>query len=113
MVSARRRHFQRGNRDRSRHFRPDHSYFGFKMAEVTCPMLYFDAPSSIDFRRSVKYGVGWGSLADRGPTGGEVTGSAGAQALIVMSRCFSEWDGQALRTMEPLRKSLLHRASGS
>jgi glycosyltransferase involved in cell wall biosynthesis len=34
------------------------AYFGFKMAEVTCPTLYFDEASSINFRRSVKYGVG-------------------------------------------------------
>jgi glycosyltransferase involved in cell wall biosynthesis len=32
--------------------------FGFKIAEVTCPTLYFDDASSISFRRSVKYGFG-------------------------------------------------------
>src|SRR5580765_1150289 len=34
------------------------AYFGFKMAEVTCPTLYFTDASSINFRRSVKYGFG-------------------------------------------------------
>jgi hypothetical protein len=33
-------------------------YFGFKIAEVTCPTLYFEEASSINFRRSVKYGFG-------------------------------------------------------
>jgi glycosyltransferase involved in cell wall biosynthesis len=33
-------------------------YFGFKIAEVTCPTLYFEEASSINFRRSVKYGMG-------------------------------------------------------
>jgi glycosyltransferase involved in cell wall biosynthesis len=32
--------------------------FGFKIAEVTCPTAYFDEASSINFRRSVKYGLG-------------------------------------------------------
>jgi glycosyltransferase involved in cell wall biosynthesis len=34
------------------------AYFGFKIAEVTCPTLYFDEASSINFQRSVKYGIG-------------------------------------------------------
>jgi len=34
------------------------AYFGFRIAEITCPTLYFDEASSINFRRSVKYGVG-------------------------------------------------------
>jgi glycosyltransferase involved in cell wall biosynthesis len=34
------------------------AYFGFKMAEITCPTLYFDDASSINFKRSVKYGFG-------------------------------------------------------
>ena len=33
-------------------------YFGFKIAEVTCPTLYFEEASSINFQRSVKYGFG-------------------------------------------------------
>jgi glycosyltransferase involved in cell wall biosynthesis len=33
-------------------------YFGFKIAEVTCPTKYFTDASSINFRRSVKYGFG-------------------------------------------------------
>ena len=32
--------------------------FGFRIAEVTCPTSYFDEASSINFRRSVVYGVG-------------------------------------------------------
>jgi len=31
---------------------------GFEIAEVTCPTKYFDEASSINFRRSVKYGLG-------------------------------------------------------
>jgi glycosyltransferase involved in cell wall biosynthesis len=34
------------------------AYFGFRIAEVTCPTLYFEEASSINFRRSVKYGFG-------------------------------------------------------
>ena len=39
-------------------------YFGFDIAEVTCPTKYFEEASSISFRRSVKYGFGvlWTSL---------------------------------------------------
>lgn len=33
-------------------------YAGFEIAEVTCPTKYFDEASSINFRRSVKYGLG-------------------------------------------------------
>ena len=32
--------------------------FGFKISEVTCPTLYFEDASSINFSRSVKYGFG-------------------------------------------------------
>lgn len=31
---------------------------GFKVAEITCPTKYFDEASSINFLRSLKYGVG-------------------------------------------------------
>jgi len=34
------------------------AYFGFKIAEVTCPTAYFEEASSISFRRSVTYGFG-------------------------------------------------------
>jgi glycosyltransferase involved in cell wall biosynthesis len=34
------------------------AYFGLRIAEVTCPTLYFPDASSINFRRSVKYGFG-------------------------------------------------------
>ncbi|MGC9983737.1 MAG: glycosyltransferase family 2 protein [Polyangia bacterium] len=34
------------------------AYFGFRIAEVTCPTLYFEEASSIGFRRSVRYGIG-------------------------------------------------------
>lgn len=33
-------------------------YFGFRIAEVTCPTLYFKEASSIGFGRSVRYGLG-------------------------------------------------------
>jgi glycosyltransferase involved in cell wall biosynthesis len=33
-------------------------YAGFEIAEITCPTKYFDDASSINFRRSVKYGMG-------------------------------------------------------
>lgn len=33
-------------------------YAGFEIAEITCPTKYFKEASSINFRRSLKYGVG-------------------------------------------------------
>jgi glycosyltransferase involved in cell wall biosynthesis len=33
-------------------------YGGFAIAEVTCPTKYFEEASSINFRRSMKYGIG-------------------------------------------------------
>jgi glycosyltransferase involved in cell wall biosynthesis len=33
-------------------------YFGFRIGEVSCPTRYFDEASSINFRRSVVYGLG-------------------------------------------------------
>jgi hypothetical protein len=33
-------------------------YRGFEIGEVTCPTKYFDEASSINFSRSVKYGLG-------------------------------------------------------
>jgi glycosyltransferase involved in cell wall biosynthesis len=33
-------------------------YYGFEIAEITCPTKYFPEASSINFRRSVKYGMG-------------------------------------------------------
>jgi len=33
-------------------------YAGFEIAEITCPTKYFDGASSINFKRSVKYGLG-------------------------------------------------------
>ncbi len=32
--------------------------FNFRIGEISCPTLYFDEASSINFRRSVKYGFG-------------------------------------------------------
>jgi glycosyltransferase involved in cell wall biosynthesis len=42
-------------------------HFGFRVAEVTCPTRYDEESSSIDFRRSVRYGLGvvWTSLRVR------------------------------------------------
>lgn len=34
------------------------AYAGFKIGEVSCPTKYFDEASSINFSRSVKYGLG-------------------------------------------------------
>lgn len=34
------------------------AYFGFSIGEVSCPTKYFDDASSINFRRSVTYGLG-------------------------------------------------------
>src|SRR5204862_5998502 len=33
-------------------------YFGFRMGEVSCPTKYFEEASSINFSRSVTYGLG-------------------------------------------------------
>ena len=33
-------------------------YFGFQIGEVSCPTKYFEEASSINFRRSLQYGVG-------------------------------------------------------
>lgn len=33
-------------------------HFGFRIGEVSCPTKYFEDASSINFRRSVKYGIG-------------------------------------------------------
>lgn len=33
-------------------------YKGYEVAEITCPTKYFDEASSINFRRSAKYGMG-------------------------------------------------------
>jgi glycosyltransferase involved in cell wall biosynthesis len=33
-------------------------YFGFRIGEVSCPTKYFKEASSINFRRSLKYGLG-------------------------------------------------------
>jgi glycosyltransferase involved in cell wall biosynthesis len=33
-------------------------YAGFEIAEITCPTKYFDEASSINFMRSIKYGLG-------------------------------------------------------
>lgn len=45
-------------------------YAGFDIAEVTCPTKYFEEASSINFRRSMKYGFGvlrvsWGHFFQR------------------------------------------------
>lgn len=33
-------------------------YFGFRIGEISCPTRYFDDASSINFARSVTYGIG-------------------------------------------------------
>src|SRR6516165_5066757 len=34
------------------------AYFGFRIGEISCPTKYFPEASSINFKRSVKYGLG-------------------------------------------------------
>ncbi|MCM2276466.1 MAG: glycosyltransferase family 2 protein [Oligoflexia bacterium] len=34
------------------------AYFGFRIGEISCPTKYFEDASSINFQRSVKYGLG-------------------------------------------------------
>jgi len=43
------------------------AYCGFRMGEISCPTKYFEDASSINFRRSVIYGIGvlWTSLQYR------------------------------------------------
>src|SRR5437868_335542 len=38
-------------------------WFGFQIGEISCPARYFEEASSINFRRSVKYGLGVVSTA--------------------------------------------------
>ncbi|MDZ4204423.1 MAG: glycosyltransferase family 2 protein, partial [Bacteroidales bacterium] len=40
-------------------------YAGFEIAEITCPTKYFEEASSINLRRSIKYGLGvlWVSVS--------------------------------------------------
>ncbi|MBI3510668.1 MAG: glycosyltransferase family 2 protein [Bacteroidetes bacterium] len=38
-------------------------YAGFEIAEITCPTKYFDEASSINFSRSLKYGLGCMSVS--------------------------------------------------
>jgi len=33
-------------------------YFGFRIGEISCPTKYFPEASSINFRRSIRYGLG-------------------------------------------------------
>ena len=33
-------------------------YAGFEIAEITCPTKYFEEASSINIKRSIKYGMG-------------------------------------------------------
>jgi glycosyltransferase involved in cell wall biosynthesis len=42
-------------------------YFGYQVGEISCPTVYFEEASSINFRRSVVYGVGvlWTSFKFR------------------------------------------------
>ncbi len=42
-------------------------YFGYSIGEVTCPAKYFEEASSINFSRSIKYGLGvlWTSIRFR------------------------------------------------
>ena len=50
--------------------------FGFRIGEISCPTKYFAEASSINFRRSVRYGLG--VLGDRG----EVPAPAGRARAV-------------------------------
>jgi hypothetical protein len=40
-------------------------YFGFRIGEISCPTRYFEDASSINFKRSLVYGIGVISTAVR------------------------------------------------
>lgn len=65
-------------------------HFGFKIAEVTCPTLYFDDASSINFTRSVKYGFGVLAAAT----------SFRARRMGLMHPAFLSANGRKLRRTE-------------
>jgi len=56
-------------------------YFGCRIGEISCPTKYFDEASSINFRRSVKYGLGVVSTTLK---------LAGQRLGLVQSRLFSD-----------------------
>jgi len=70
--------------------------FGFSIGEISCPTKYFPEASSINFRRSVSYGIGvlgtafryrlhhWGLLRCRlfGQTGRRLEGAMTPQDLV-------------------------------
>src|SRR5437660_4167810 len=75
-------------------------HFGFRIGEVSCPTKYFEEASSINFRRSVKYGLGvigttlqfasqkWhlGHFAKFSPTGKKLVVDLGYYARSVTGR---------------------------
>jgi glycosyltransferase involved in cell wall biosynthesis len=75
-------------------------HFGFRIGEVSCPTKYFEEASSINFRRSVKYGLGvigttlqfalqkWGvaHFAKFSPTGKKLTVDLGYYARTATGR---------------------------
>ena len=67
-------------------------YFGFQVAEITCPTVYGPESSSISFRRSVRYGLGVlkTSLAYR------------LQKMNVASFAFLNPEGRKLKKLPPI-----------
>jgi hypothetical protein len=67
-------------------------YAGFEIGEISCPTAYFPEASSINFRRSVRYGFG---------------------VLETSLRCFLERKGwRRSRIFAPDGRTLLHALSG-
>ena len=67
-------------------------HFGFRIGEVSCPTKYFKEASSINFRRSVKYGFG---------VLGTTLGFALRRAGVLHHRRFSA-KGRKLETTDPM-----------
>ena len=77
-------------------------YFGFRIGEVSCPTKYFEEASSINFRRSVQYGLG---------VLGTTLLFALQRAHLSSSRIFSD-SGRKLEVSVPTYYSELSQQSG-
>ena len=83
------------------------AYFGFRIGEVSCPTKYFPEASSINFRRSVKYGFGvlgttlqfafakWGWARSRIFSPGGRTLGAGTAGYYARGPAEAEWNSQS------------------
>ena len=77
-------------------------YFGFRIGKVSCPTKYFEEASSINFRRSVQYGLG---------VLGTTLQFALQRAHLSNSRIFSD-SGKKLEVSAPTYYSGLSQQSG-